>query len=199
MVSSLKSSVTLLPGDYIIKEGENVSSQLLVVEQGIAEVIVDGNYIRKFERGDMISFHWVSDTSNKLSLGVSSRHPKGSGSFSPLLLSGSVACASVRAMQHCRIATGLSSKSERKDLKKRYPDDWRELEFVLENAKGRTKSSNRASEVSAVSDPRVTDESPIDDPSKSKRRSRNSLTDRVRRISVLHTRHNHHDQKRIAH
>ena len=136
LTSSLKQTVTLLPGDYIIREGENVPSQLLIVEEGTLEVIVDGNYIWTFKRGDMISFRWV-DFSNAFQL---NRQPQGSGRYSPLLLSQSIAYASVRAMDRCKIATGLSSKSEKKDMKKKFQSDWNELEVVLDSAKGKRSS-----------------------------------------------------------
>ena len=114
----MKQSTVLLPGDFIIKEGQNVPSQLMIVEEGLLEVFVDGSCIHKLERGDMISFHWVNS-----SKGISRRFSTSeSTTFSPLLLCDNIAAVSVRAMDHCKIATGLT-KDEKKNLKRRYTSD----------------------------------------------------------------------------
>ena len=178
IASSMKQSKILLPGDYLIREGEHVPAQIMIVEEGMLEVVVGGICIKKFIRGDMISLHWIGISSKSK---LSSRHPDGSSSFSPLLLSDSIALASVRAMDHCKVATGLSSKSERKDIKKRYTSDWRELEEVLDNAKDQRRKSIELVSNPAVFNPVQSEKKKDKDITSSKslkKKSRSSITDK---------------------
>jgi len=182
LASSVKQYVTLLPGDYIVREGENSPSQLLIVESGTLEAIVDGNYVRTFRRGDIISFRWV-DASNNFQL--SKGQPLGPGSYSPLLLSQTIAFASVRAIDHCKIATGLPSKSDKKKIKKSYPTDWNELVFVLDSAKGKQRPQS-ITENGVLRDIGNQSESERKDSSTERRNSNmTSLTKRIKRVSDI--------------
>ncbi|KAL7537066.1 hypothetical protein ACHAWF_005650 [Thalassiosira exigua] len=149
LASSLKQSVILLPGDYLIREGQTTPSQLLIVEQGRLEVVVDGSFVHTFERGDMISFSWVDLSNNCFQL---NKQPQDSGVYSPLLLGQSIAYASVRAMDNCKIATGLASKNDKKAIKKNYPSDWKELEFIIEISKGKGRAKSETDVIDGHSD-----------------------------------------------
>lgn len=177
VASSLKQSTVLLPGDFIIQEGQNVPSQLMIVEEGLLEVFVDGSCIHKLERGDMISFHWVNS-----SKGISRRFSTSeSTTFSPLLLCDNIAAVSVRAMDHCKIATGLT-KDEKKNLKRRYTSDWNELVEVLDisrSEKKKTATSDQAAEDATIETQYNTSNS------NGSHKTRNSITEKLRRISHI--------------
>ncbi|KAL9178522.1 hypothetical protein ACHAXT_001860 [Thalassiosira profunda] len=184
LASSLKQSICLLPGDFMVKEGQPVPTQLLIVEQGTLEVGVDGANVRTFQRGDMVSFRWITSTPGACQMSLSAGRALqaigigGTSVWSPLLLSDALAGASVRAMDHCRIAVGLSSKSEKKDIRKNYPSDWKELEEILDIARGRKKP--RASLVDDAPQNGLHDGIESIDGSN----GRHSLTKTIRRVST---------------
>ena len=149
----------------------------MIVEEGSLEVIVGGTFIHKFVRGDMISFRWVDHTKSS----IKGRQYSESSSFSPLLLSDNIACASVRSMDVCSIAVGLTSKDERKDIKRRYPNDWNELKEVLDNARNNARKPREEDDFTKSTIDTADTVSNIG----ASNRSRHSITERVRRFSSL--------------
>ena len=84
----------------------------------------------------------------------------------------------------------VSLKSEKKQIRKKFPSGWRELEEVLDNAKIKRKSKSRKEEDSAVyaSVPNYScngDEPGLDESHQS-RKSRTSLTEKMRRLRSGH-------------
>ena len=177
IASSLKQSIILLPGDFIVREGDSVPAQMMIVEEGSLEVIVGGTFIHEFVRGDMISFRWVDHTKSS----IKGRQYSESSSFSPLLLSDNIACASVRSMDVCKIAAGLTSKDERKDIKRRYPNDWNELKEVLDNARNNAIKPREEDDFTKSTIDTADTVSTLG----ASNRSKHSITERVRRFSSL--------------
>lgn len=137
----LRGSQMLLPGDYLLKDGE-VPRQVLALDRGTMEVEVDGKTIKILRKGDLLGKPWLlkalreegSDLStipeeDRAELTTIVKHVPTAHSFSEWLdLGEGVDNVKVRAMSDCRLATGLASPYDVRALKKRFPEDFAALQ-----------------------------------------------------------------------
>ena len=138
----LRGSQTLLPGDYILKDGE-APHQVLVIDSGTMEVEIDGRTIKILRRGDLLGKPWllkalhessnlstIPESEDRAGLVPVVKHVAAAHSFSEWLDvdDGAMENVKVRAMSECRVATGLASPYDVRALRQRFPNDFATLE-----------------------------------------------------------------------
>jgi len=149
LAGELQGSQMLLPGDYLLKEGET-PRQVIVVDSGTLEVEVDGKAIKMLRQGDILGKPWLikaldQNCNNNLST-ISEedrpditpiiKHVPTAHSFSEWLdiTDGCADSVKIRALSACCLATGLSSPHDVRALQKRFPKDFSTLQKEKERA-----------------------------------------------------------------
>jgi len=115
LVASLRSKTLLLTGDYFIKDTEKIPDQVIFVEKGRLEVVLNGKCTRTLQRGDVIGKRWL------LSAGTEDND---GGAGGETVESSFSTRTSLRAHSSCILVTGLSDPCEVVSLRMRYETDF---------------------------------------------------------------------------
>jgi hypothetical protein len=106
IVGGLTQTTLLLPGDYFVREDEEVPDKVVLIEKGVLEVMSDGKCIRTMERGDVIGKRWLLQAKDEESKDCKNDHD----------------C--IRAHTPCTLLSGLDDVESLVDLTMRYPKDF---------------------------------------------------------------------------
>jgi len=117
LAESLVHTITLLPGDYLLKAGNKTTPRVYMVDKGVLEVLEDGVSKGHLHPGDVIGKGWLA--TQPFEAKEMERHKAFVDWRSP----DGVAIADIRAMTECRLVMGLQAKSEVIDLQRDYKTD----------------------------------------------------------------------------
>lgn len=134
--SSLVQSRTLLTGDYLIKRGEHVPREFLVVQAGELQIRRAGSTVRTLKQGDAFGKAWLTGYEE-----ATLSNSKDFSEFTDWLDSEGRAALSIRALSPCVVMTGLAHRTEIDALERAYPVDFK---FLRTEIRGHnTKESDR--------------------------------------------------------
>jgi hypothetical protein len=117
LAENLVNTITLLPGDYLVKAGERSFPRIYMVDKGVLEVFDNGVSKGCLYPGDIVGKGWLS--TRPIEAKESVRHKAFVDWRSP----DNLAIADIRAMTACRLVMGLPKKSEVIELQNQYPKD----------------------------------------------------------------------------
>jgi hypothetical protein len=119
--SSLTQTRTLLPGDFLMKEGEQVSREFCVIESGSLQIYRGQHTVKTLSRGHCVGRAWLLQLKNEgMFMGDYSEN-------TDWLYEDGTAAVSIRALGSCILATGLSKPDEIKTLEEGYNVDFQLL------------------------------------------------------------------------
>jgi hypothetical protein len=125
LVESLEHTITLLPGDYLVKAGNKASSRVYMVDRGVLEIFEDGISKGCLYPGDVIGKGWLG------SRPMETQEEIGHNAFVDWRSPDGLAIADIRAMSECRLVMGLQKKSEVIQLQRQFPQDIDRLRIEL--------------------------------------------------------------------